>query len=58
VSQVRSIATLRTQADPGDGKSLHGLLLGAVKRYGCQLSEIDDFELIVRAAGGRAVLVT
>ena len=34
-----SVATLRTQADPGDSESLHRLLIGAVKRQGCQPSE-------------------
>jgi integrase len=47
-----AVATLRTQADPNDSESLHRLLLGAVKRHGCQPAEIDDFELVVRAADG------
>jgi integrase len=42
------VATLRTQADPDDGEALHRLLLGAVRRHGCQPSDIDEFELIVR----------
>ncbi|WP_460660872.1 tyrosine-type recombinase/integrase [Kribbella swartbergensis] len=52
------IATLRTLADPTDTGSLHRLLLGAVKRHGCQPSEVDDFELIVRAAVDQAVVAT
>jgi integrase len=52
------VATLRTQAVPGNSDSLHRLLIGAVKRQGCQPSEVDDFELIVRAAGDQAVLAT
>jgi DNA-binding transcriptional regulator YhcF (GntR family) len=47
-----AIATLRTRADPNDSESLHRLLLGAIKRHGCQPAEIDDFELVVRAADG------
>jgi hypothetical protein len=39
------VALLRTQADPSDSESLHHLLIGAVKRHGCQPSEVDDFEL-------------
>jgi DNA-binding transcriptional regulator YhcF (GntR family) len=53
-----TVARLRTQADPGDGESLHRLLLGAVKRHGCQPADVDDFELIIRAAGDQAVLAT
>jgi hypothetical protein len=52
------VATLSTQADPQDGESLHRLLIGAVKRHGCKPTEVDDFELIVRAAGVDAVLTT
>jgi hypothetical protein len=47
------VATLRTQADPNDTHSLHRLLIGAVKRHGCQPSEVDDFELIVRACDSK-----
>lgn len=53
-----SVATLRTQSDPNDSESLHRLLIGAVKRHGCQPSEVDDFELIVRAAGDQTVVAT
>jgi hypothetical protein len=52
------VATLRTQADPNDSASLHRLLIGAIKRQGRQPSEVDDFEMIVRVAGDRAVLAT
>lgn len=40
------------RADPNDSESLHRILLGAVKRHGCQPAEMDDFELVVRAADG------
>ncbi|MEU8227316.1 tyrosine-type recombinase/integrase [Kribbella sp. NPDC048915] len=53
-----TVASLETQADPGDTGSLHRLLLGAVKRHGSQPQEIDDFELIVRRPGDDAVLTT
>jgi len=52
------VSTLRTQADPNDSASLHRLLVGAMKRQGCQPSEVDDFEMIVRVAGYEAVLAT
>jgi hypothetical protein len=53
-----TFAKLRTQADPGDGESLHRLLLGAIRRRGCQPSDIDEFELIVREPGDQSVLAT
>lgn len=53
-----AVATLRTKADPTDSESLHRLLIGAVKRHGCQPAEVEDFELIVRAVGDETMLAT
>jgi integrase/DNA-binding transcriptional regulator YhcF (GntR family) len=53
-----AVASLRTNADPSDAESLHRLLLGAVKRHGCQPSDIDEFELVVRVVDSQTPITT
>ena len=53
-----AVASLRTTASPTDTPSLHRLLLGAVRRAGHASAEIEDYELLVRAAGDPVVIAT
>jgi integrase len=41
---------LRCTADPNDSAVLHRLLVDAIRRHGCDATEIGDYELVVRHA--------
>lgn len=50
------VARLSTVADPRDGGELRDLLLGVVERAGGAESDLGQFEMDVRRAGGELVL--
>jgi integrase/DNA-binding transcriptional regulator YhcF (GntR family) len=52
------VATLRSKVAAQDDDSLHRLLVGAIKRQGGLVAEIEDYELIVRMPGKAEVLAT
>ena len=59
VRQLGKVAgKLRTAADPEDSDTLHQLLVQAIKRSGGDVTEIGDYELIVRHAGTDEVVAT
>jgi integrase len=52
------IANFRADADPEDNTDLRTLLVGAIRRSGGNLSEIADYELLVRLAGSTTPMTT
>ncbi|RIQ29136.1 GntR family transcriptional regulator [Jiangella rhizosphaerae] len=52
------VATLTATADPTNTKSLHRLLLGAIKRAGASYDDVDEYELVVRLSGTVEVVTT
>ena len=52
------IAKFRAEADPEDTSDLRQLLVGAIRRSGGNLTEIDDYELVVSLAGAADAMTT
>ena len=49
---AESVATLMTDADPGDGQVLRQLMLDAVRRHGDEESAIGQYEMVISTAAG------
>ena len=54
----RAAGKLRTTADPDDSDTLHRLLVQAIRRSAGDVTEIGDYELVVRYAGTDDVVAT
>ncbi len=53
-----TIAKFRAEADPEDASDLRQLLIGAIRRSGGNLTDIGDYELVVRLVGSTEAMTT
>jgi hypothetical protein len=49
---------LRCTSDPNDSAVLHRLLVDAIRRHGCDVAAIGDYELVVRHVDELEVVTT